>query len=279
MLAEEAIDRIDVAGIESALTDAVRSRIESIEHSLVLESTNRQLLDGPPPATGKACVAIAEFQTAGRGRRGRRWTMPPGSGVALSVSWRYAQTPESLAALSLAVGAVTRRAIADVTGLAAGLKWPNDLIVEGQKLGGILIELARLADDSCHVVAGIGINVRLPAAMLASVSDSPAGACDLAGAAPGWPIDRAAIARALIERLVNLFADYAATGFAPYRDEWLAAHVLEGRWVELASGSGTSFGRVEGIGADGALIVASESGERQRIISGDVTVRARDARD
>jgi BirA family biotin operon repressor/biotin-[acetyl-CoA-carboxylase] ligase len=157
--------------------------------------------------------------------------------------------------------------------------WPNDLVVEGRKLGGILIELARLADDSCHVVAGIGINIRLPAAMLKSVSDSPAGACDLAGAAPGWEVDRAAIAGALIERLVALFADYSATGFEPYRDEWRAADVLEGRWVELASAAGTSLGRVEGIGADGALIVASESGQRQRIISGDVTVRARDARD
>jgi BirA family transcriptional regulator, biotin operon repressor / biotin---[acetyl-CoA-carboxylase] ligase len=270
---------IEVASIESALAETTRACIESIEHSLVLESTNRVLLDGRPPASGKARVMIAEFQTAGRGRRGRSWTMPAGAGVALSVSWRFAQAPDSLAALSLAVGAAARRAIADVTGLRAGLKWPNDLIVDGGKLGGILIELSRLADGSCHVVAGIGINVRLPPEVLASVSDSPVGARDLAGSAPGWPIDRNAVARALIERAVELFAGYATAGFEPYRAEWLAAHVLDGKPVELTNGAGTTHGTVRGIGPDGALIVESESGERTRFISGDITVRARDARD
>jgi BirA family transcriptional regulator, biotin operon repressor / biotin---[acetyl-CoA-carboxylase] ligase len=269
---------IDIATIRAALAEAADSRIESIEHSLVLESTNRELLDGRPPPGDKARVMIAEFQTAGRGRRGRSWTMPAGAGVALSVSWRFATAPVGLAALGLAVGAAARRAIADVTGLSAGLKWPNDLIVDGGKLGGILIELAQLTDGSCHIVAGIGINVRLPPEVLAAVTDSPVGACDLAGSAPGWPIDRNAVAGALIERVVELFAGYATMGFEPYRAEWLAAHVLDGKAVELTSDAGTTHGIVHGIGSDGALIIESASGERRRFISGDVTVRARDAR-
>jgi BirA family biotin operon repressor/biotin-[acetyl-CoA-carboxylase] ligase len=279
VLPAEPADRIEPAAIEPALSPWARARIESIEHALVLESTNRHLLDGPPPETGRARVAIAEFQTAGRGRRGRRWTMPAGAGIALSASWRFARPPESLPALSLAAGAAARRAIADAAGLEVGLKWPNDLIVDGGKLGGILVELAQLPDGACHVVAGIGINVRLPQALLETVSDAPGGARDLAGAAPAWPVDRNAVAGALIERLVELYADYAATGFTPYRDEWLTAHVLDGASISLSGTSGTFHARVLGIGPDGALIVEDEAGARQRVVSGDVTVRARDARD
>ena len=279
MLADATVDCIDVAGIESALTEAARARIESIEHALVLESTNRHLLDGRPPETGRMRVAIAEFQTAGRGRRGRPWTMPAGAGVALSVAWRFAAMPAGFSALSLAVGAAARRAIADVAALEVGLKWPNDLIVDGGKLGGILVEFDRLPDGACHVVAGIGINVGLPPAVLATVSDAPGGARDLAGAAPGRPVDRTDVARALIERLAELFAAYAATGFAPYRAEWLAAHVLDGASIELESASGTAYGTVRGIGRDGALLVENESGETLRVVSGDVTVRLCDARD
>lgn len=279
MLSEEPFDCIDVAAIEASLSASARLRIESIEHALVLESTNRRLLDAEPPASGKARVAIAEFQTAGRGRRGRSWTMPAGAGIALSVSWRFDPEPAHLAALSLGVGAAARRAIQDLTGLAAGLKWPNDLIVDGGKLGGILVELAKLAGGGCHVVAGIGLNVKLPPAVLAAVNDSPGGARDLAGTVPDWSIDRGAMTHGLIERIIELFADFGATGFEPYRAEWLAAHVLDGQPVELQSASGTAFGRVCGIGDDGALIVENESGERRRLISGEVTVRRRDARD
>lgn len=279
MLSEEPFDCIDVAAIEAALSASARSRIESIEHARVVESTNRRLLDAEPPAGGKARVAIAEFQTAGRGRRGRSWTMPAGAGIALSVSWRFEPEPAHLAALSLGVGAAARRAILEVTGLAAGLKWPNDLVVDGGKLGGILVELAKLSGGGCHVVAGIGLNVSVPPAVLAAVNDSPGGARDLAGAAPGWRIDRGAMTHGLIERLIELFAGFAATGFEPYRAEWLAAHVLDGQPVDLQTASGTACGRVCGIGDDGALIVEDESGERRRVISGEVTVRTRNVRD
>jgi BirA family biotin operon repressor/biotin-[acetyl-CoA-carboxylase] ligase len=205
--------------------------------------------------------------------------MPAGAGVALSASWRFAAMPADFSALSLAVGAAARRAIRDAAALEVGLKWPNDLIVDGGKLGGILVELDRLADGACHVVAGIGVNVRLPPAVLATVSDAPGGARDLAGAVPGRCIDRADVARALIERLAALFAGYAATGFAPYRAEWLAAHVLDGAAIALTSSAGTAYGTVRGIGPDGALLVENESGETQRVVSGDVTVRSCNARD
>jgi BirA family biotin operon repressor/biotin-[acetyl-CoA-carboxylase] ligase len=271
----DAIDWIDVGAIESALKARYRERIESLTRAVELDSTNRHLLTLDPPAPGLTQVAIAEYQSAGRGRHGRRWSMPPGSGIALSASWTFDQAPADLAALSLAVGAAARRAVFDVTGLEIGLKWPNDLFVDDGKLGGILVELATLANGACHVVAGIGINVRVPPGYLSTVSDFGHGARDLSTQAPQWAIDRPALAAALIEQFVELFSGYAGTGFEPYRAEWLTAHILDGKAVELRAGEGVDYATVCGIGNDGALIVEDRSGKRRRILSGDVTIRAK----
>jgi BirA family biotin operon repressor/biotin-[acetyl-CoA-carboxylase] ligase len=264
-------DPIETATVLAGLGDAARQRIEIIEYFTEIESTNRYLLEREPPAAGVARVAIAEYQTAGRGRRGRRWVMSPGTGLALSLAWRFGQAPSDLSALSLAVGAAVRRAVGDATGLDTGLKWPNDLMIDGGKVGGILVELDRPACGACHVVAGIGINVRVPRDALPGMSDL--GARDLAGASPDRPIERSSLAARLIERLVELFSGFAETGFAPYLDEWLGAHVLADRLIEIRSGASLGRGIVRGIAPDGALIVESDDGERQRVIVGDVTIR------
>jgi BirA family biotin operon repressor/biotin-[acetyl-CoA-carboxylase] ligase len=247
--------------------------VADIRCEFEIESTNRLLRERGPAPAGRLQVAVAEYQSGGRGRRGRRWTMPPGAGLALSASWGFPRAPAVLGALSLAVGAAARRALRDHAGIEVGLKWPNDLIAAGGKLGGILVEVDALADGTCHVVAGIGINVAAPAAYLARVSDFGHGASDLRTAAPGRALDRSALAGALVTRLVELFAAYAATGFEPYRDEWLAAHVLAGEPVELATPAGVEQATVRGIDADGALIVADAAGAERRIVAGDVSVR------
>ena len=265
---------IDAAAIEAALDTGTRALIERLELAFELESTNRHLLDAAVPTRGLMQVAIAEYQHGGRGRHGRRWTMPPGAGLALSAAWRFERGPEALAAFSLAVGAAARRAIRDAARIDAGLKWPNDLVVDGGKLGGILVELDPLDAGACRVVAGIGINVRVPASCLAGLSDYRHGARDLAGAA-GFEIDRSQLAAALISRLAELFSGYADAGFAPYRAEWRQAHVLEAEAVELVTPSGAWAGIVRGIEDDGSLLVEDEAGAVRRVVSGDVTVRAR----
>lgn len=265
---------IVIAEVEAALGDDARRQVAVIEHFDTLESTNRYLLAAGVPPSGRMRVAVAEYQHAGRGRRGRSWNMPRGTGIALSVAWQFSAAPSSLTALSLATGSAVRRAIHEVTGIAIGLKWPNDLIVDGGKLGGILLELEPLAGGGCHVVAGIGINVNVPAAVLASLSDMPQGACDLSRVLGGATVDRSRLAAALIRQLLELFGDYASTGFAPYRGEWLTAHVLDGCEVELRTPAGIEHGRVSGIGDDGALLVADAAGGIRRVVSADVTIRA-----
>lgn len=276
----EAIEWLATDAIAQRLEPGVSALIESLDWAVELESTNRYLLSLAPPAPGYVKVAVAEHQTAGRGRRGRSWSMPPGTGVALSVSSVVEKIPADFGAFGLAVGAAARRAVLEVTGLDVGLKWPNDLIVDDGKLGGILVELAQLADGSSHIVAGIGINVQAPDDFLRTVSDFSHGARDLAGQVPDWAIDRVGLTAALIGHFIELFTCYADSGFEGYRDEWLEAHVLDGQAVELISVSSSTIGTVRGIATDGSLIIEDSDGNRHSLISGDVTIRKRDdARD
>jgi BirA family biotin operon repressor/biotin-[acetyl-CoA-carboxylase] ligase len=268
------VDLLDAAALRTQLRPGVGLDIGSIEVFTALASTNRYLLERGPPPPGRLDACLAEFQSAGRGRRGRVWSAPLGGCLCLSVSWTFAETPPDLSALSLAVGAAARRVLRQLTGIEAQLKWPNDLVWEAHKLGGILVELSAEAHGGCHLVAGLGINVDIAPDRLASLSDWPAGAVDLRTATAGQPPARTALAARLIEAFAALAADYALHGFAPFRDEWLAADYLLGRQVYLEDAAGQASGRACGIDADGALLVEVAPGRRRRIISGDVRVRA-----
>jgi BirA family biotin operon repressor/biotin-[acetyl-CoA-carboxylase] ligase len=270
----EPINWINAADVRAALGPEALAVVAAIGCDFELESTNRALLEAGPPAPGRVHLSLAEYQHGGRGRRGRRWTMPPGTGLALSAAWFFPTAPAALSTLSLAVGAAARRAIRDVAGVGIGLKWPNDLVIAGRKLGGILVEVDALPDGARHVVVGIGINVAAPAGYLLRVSDFQHGACDLRSALSGAAPDRSLLAGALANRLVEMFVDFSATGFEPYRAEWLAAHVLDGEAIALTTAAGVDYGTVCGLDADGALLVADASGERRRVLAGDVTVRA-----
>ena len=267
------IELFDAAALRAALAPDVAARLASLEVFTELGSTNRHLLAIPPPV-GQVRVCLADFQTAGRGRRGRAWLTPLGGGLCLSVSWQFADAPAELAALTLAVGVVVRRALVRVAGVDIALKWPNDLVWDERKLGGILLEMTAEAQGGCHVVAGIGINVALPAETLATLSDWPRGAVDLATARGGTPPSRLALAAALVAELAELFADYAAAGFAAYRGDWRAADFLKGRQVRLDEAGNALTGIAVGIEADGALVVETAAGARRRVIAGDVSVRS-----
>ena len=266
------LDLIEAGALRAALEPRVAARLERLEVFTELGSTNRHLLAAPPPV-GKLDVCVAEFQTAGRGRRGRRWNVPLGAGVCLSAGWQFADTPADLAALTLAVGVVVRRVLKRVAALDIELKWPNDLVWDERKLGGILLELSAEAQGGAHVVAGIGLNVALPPELLPSLSDWPRGAVDLATALGRDAPSRTALTAALVNALAELFADYPATGFAGYRRDWRGGDFLRGRTVRLDDAAGPVTGTALGIDADGALLIETAAGVR-RVIAGDVSVRS-----
>ena len=267
------LDLLDGETLRAALEPAVAAQLAKLEVFTELDSTNRRLLAAPPP-TGKLDVCIAEFQTQGRGRRGRRWDAPLGSGICLSVGWQFAGMPAEPAALTLAVGVAVRRVLERVAGLTISLKWPNDLVFDERKLGGILLELKAEAHGGAHVVVGVGLNVALPASLLPALSDWPRGAVDLKTALREEPPPRAVLAAALVNELSTLLVDYPARGFSAYRTEWRSADFLRGRSVRLDEPTGRLVGTALGIDADGALLVETDAGKRRRVVAGDVSVRS-----
>ena len=267
------IDLLDVESLRALLPPSVSARLGRFEVFTELGSTNRHLLEAAPPV-GKLDVCIAEFQTAGRGRRGRSWRAPLGAGVMLSVGWHFADMPAELSALTLAVGVVVRRVLKSVAGIDISLKWPNDLVFDERKLGGILLELSAEAQGGSHVVAGIGLNVALPAELLPTLCDWPRGAVDLKTALRGEPPPRGALVAALVNGLAELFASYPATGFGAYRGDWRDVDFLRGRVVRLDEASGPVAGTALGIDTDGALLIETAPGVRRRVVAGDVSVRS-----
>jgi BirA family biotin operon repressor/biotin-[acetyl-CoA-carboxylase] ligase len=267
------LDLLTVDAVRAALDPRVATCLAKLEVFTELGSTNRHLLTAAP-RHGALDVCIAEYQTAGRGRRGRSWNVPLGGGICMSLGWRFAGMPAELAALTLAVGVAVSRVLQRVAGVEVALKWPNDLVVDDRKLGGILLELAAEAHGDAHVVAGIGLNVALPADLLPSLSDWPRGAIDLTTALGRAPPPRAALAAALINELAELFANYPRDGFAAVRSEWRAADYLRGRRVRVDDAAAPISGTALGIDADGALLVEMANGERRRVIAGDVSVRS-----
>jgi BirA family biotin operon repressor/biotin-[acetyl-CoA-carboxylase] ligase len=240
------IDLIDRDALRAALDARTAARLARLDVFTEIDSTNVRLLEAAPPP-GRVDVCIAEYQHAGRGRRGRSWRTPLGGGLCLSVGWRFAETPPALSALGLA---------------------------DERKLGGILLELKAEAHGGCHVVAGIGLNVSLPAEMLRSLSDWPRGAVDLESAMGQSPPPRPAIAAALIDALAEMFEEYGAHGFAPYGGDFRAADYLKGRRVTIDAATGVLDALAVGIDQDGALIVETADGSRRRIVAGDVSVRS-----
>lgn len=267
---EAPIDLLDAGEIRGELPQAVAGMLRRLEVHESLESTSDRLLavtDLPP---GRFDACLAEFQTSGRGRRGRRWLAPFASGLCLSVSWSYREAPATLGALSLAAGVAVRRALARLGFGQLALKWPNDVVHPDGKLGGILIDLRGEAAGPAYVVVGIGLNVRLPRAAIDSLRAEGAEAIDLA--VLGTPPARSRLAAVVIAELAQALVEYGGRGMAAFADEWQGADALAGRAVSVLHGGQSLEGIARGVDADGALLL-EQGGTRRRILSGEVSVR------
>lgn len=266
------IELLDAAAIRSGTTERTRGTIERLDLLPTVDSTNSFLLASRPPAPGALAVCLAEVQRAGRGRRGRTWIAPLGGGLCLSVAWVFESQPADLSALGLAAGVVAQRVLVDMTGLRIQLKWPNDLLVDDRKLGGILVELSAESHGPCFVVIGIGINVTAAPELPPTSSGSSLGAVDLAAALHGAAPSRNRLAAGLIDALAELLAGFGERGFAPYHAAFGEADYLAGRRIVAEGVRGGTEGRAIGVGADGALLVDTVDGVR-RVVAGEVSVR------
>jgi BirA family transcriptional regulator, biotin operon repressor / biotin---[acetyl-CoA-carboxylase] ligase len=263
---------LDPASIRGRLARDVRDRVVSVEAAWTIPSTNTVLLARPNPGNGTSEVLLAEYQSAGRGRRGRTWLAPPGGAICLSLNWTFGEVPQELSALGLVIGVCVLRALGELGLEGAGLKWPNDVLVDERKLGGVLIELrAESAGPAC-VVVGVGLNVALGAALIKQLAEAGTAATDLASAGLAAP-SRNEVAAAVIGACVRGLLEFEGKGLKPFIEEWRAADALRGRPVNVSGADGTARGLARGIDLHGALLLETPQGLR-RFISGDVSVRA-----
>lgn len=221
--------------------------------------------DGVP----EGAVVFAEGQTKGRGRLGRRWLSPKRKGLWFSVLLRPNLRPQETTQLTVISATSLRRAIKKVTGLQAEIKWPNDLLIKGRKVAGILTELSAELDRVRHVILGMGVDVNLDASGFPPELRAIATSLSVEA---GAPISRAELA---VEVLRELDADYALVGagkFSRLADEWQAACVTIGRNVAVHTGDRHFRGYAESLDEGGALLIRTEHGLLERVIGGDVTL-------
>lgn len=214
-------------------------------------------------------VVFAEAQTKGRGRLGRKWVSPAKKGLWFSVLLRPQIRPVEATQLTVGAATALARAIQKQTNLSPDIKWPNDLLLRGRKVAGILTELSAEVDRVKHVILGIGLDVNQTA------SDFPADVRKLATSLKlecGRAIDRAELAAAILQELDRDYARICSGGFAALADEWESRCTTIGQNVTIGIGERRVRGRAEALDDDGALLVRTEHGRLERIIGGDVTV-------
>lgn len=261
---------LDAARIADALPRALRSRWPAPEVLWEIDSTNAELT-----RRGAACAdglaLFAERQTGGRGRRGRGWASPLASNLYLSLHRRFEGGVGALGGLSLVVGIAVAEALQALGYAQVGLKWPNDLLADGRKLGGILIELGGEVGGPIQAVIGLGLNVRMPRAAAQGI-DQPW--TDLAALAPDAVPDRNPLAAALLSSLWPALDAFARDGLAPFLPRWAALDAFTGREVRLLLGDAVREGVALGIAADGGLRVRHGDGGERVYHSGEVSLRA-----
>lgn len=262
------VELLDATTIEAGLGEVAKNCARGICIAFELDSTNSELLRrAPGTAHGEIC--LAEFQHGGRGRRGRRWHSPLAANLYASVGWRFDSGAAALGGLSLAVGVAALRALERCGVSRVQLKWPNDLVADGRKLGGVLIELGGELTGPCDAVVGVGINVAMPD-RAADAIDQPW--TDVATLAPGTA--RAALAIALLDELLPTLSRYEREGFAPYHAAFERADALRGREIALDPGRDAITGIALGVDGHGLLRV-DVGGVERRFASGEASVRAR----
>ncbi len=234
------------------------------------DSTNTHLLQRAARRSTHRQVLVADVQTAGRGQRGRHWQASAGDAVLMSVAWEFERT-QRLDGLSLAVGVAVSRALAGHLCNRATLKWPNDVLIdESRKLAGILIETVLGPFSARTAVIGIGLNLRSPRHTPTGGALLSIGLDDVAGVRHS----RNDVVALLLAALNDALLQFAKSGFAAFRDEWLASYAFADKTIVARFPDGVQIsGRIVDVNAKGALVIESEAG-LHTFVSGEVSLRA-----
>lgn len=246
------------------------SRIVHLDETGSTVDEARRLIDAGAP---EGTVVIAESQSSGRGRLGRKWKTPPGQAIALSIILYPNLSPTQVPLLSLATGIAVRNAVESTAaaGLDLALKWPNDVYLNGKKLGGILVEMGAELDRVKWAIDSIGLNVNnsFKGTRLAGKATSLADES-------GRRFSRRELVAAILRELDSIYARAERPGeFPAIRQEFEKLDMLKGRKVEVATPGGLVRGVALGIDAEGRLVVRSAGGKLQALFSGEATLSGR----
>ncbi len=258
---------LDASLIRSHLDAAAAPLLTALNIFQQIESTSTELAARARAGAGSGAVCVAEQQTAGRGRLGRQWISPYGRNLMFSVLWEFEGGAAALEGLSLAVGLVLAEALREMGAAQVQLKWPNDVLCQGRKIAGVLLEMQGDAAGRCQVVIGIGVNVAMPdnAEIDQNWTDLNRGA--------GRAVDRNALLARILEGLLPMLEHFSVDGFASYRERWQALDYLCDQAVVLHRGGDKIEGVCRGVASNGALRFEGAGGV-ELISGGEVSLRA-----
>lgn len=259
---------LDPAVLSACLTNrSFGHQIEVLRSTTSTQEDARRLAEeGAPEGT----LVIAEEQTGGRGRMGKKFYSPFGKGIWMSLILRPTQPLHLTQQLTLLTGVAVRRAILKTTGIEAGIKWPNDLLIDGKKVCGILLESANEDDFVRYCIAGIGISVNLKEEDYPDELKSIATSLRMAS---GHNINRNELICSILNEMESLYGLYNEQGFEPIASLWEASSVTMNREVCVQSPKGVMNGTAAGLHPSGALLVRNEDGELTPVFSGDITLQ------
>jgi BirA family transcriptional regulator, biotin operon repressor / biotin---[acetyl-CoA-carboxylase] ligase len=261
----------DVLHADDLLSRLGKTRVVGRDIQVFLETTSTNDVAEKLARDGvkEGVVVFAEAQTRGRGRLGRRWISPARKGLWFSVLLRPQLRPELVTQLTIASATALTRAIRGQTDLRPEVKWPNDILLGGKKVAGILTELRGELDTVNYIILGIGIDVNQAAADFPPELRQVATSLRLER---GRPLNRAALAAAILRELDEDYARATRGGFEALADEWQGQCTTIGREVTIQVGDRKVHGRAESLDSSGALLLRTLHGHLERISGGDVTL-------
>ena len=262
------LDLLAEVALSDHLSAAAKALVQKLQIEASVTSTNELARLQAEVGDASGLVVLAEQQTAGRGRRGRQWVSPYGCNLYLSVVWAFEGGIQAIEGLSLAIGVAARRAMVHCGAEGIKLKWPNDLLWEKKKVGGILLEIVGDPTGYCQVVVGLGLNFGMPHRHAAEIAQDWA---DLSEILPEG-VGRNLLAATLLDEVLLLLSSYHEVGFAHYREDWLSSDAYANQPVKLLLVKQTIEGVARGVDGSGALELEID-GERHLFSGGEISLR------
>lgn len=261
------IELLDKAKILAVLQPATRQHLHTIDINDSINSTNQFLLDQVKTGAKSGYVCIAEHQRQGRGRRGRQWQSPFGTNLYFSLLWSFNKDPAEIAGLSLIMGVAIIRTLHKFGAKDIGLKWPNDVLWQQRKLGGVLVEIVAESHSQTQVVIGVGINLNMPSEI---VIDQPwVDLQTLIGHRP----PRNQIMGELLNEIIQVLEAFDKNGLKSFLQEWEQYDCVIGKEVKMQFPQSTIDGEALGISEKGELILKDVHNNVHRFLSGEVSLR------